>query len=223
MSTNIIHDTEGIVVIREILSLDEQLKLINIILENGGLKDKDGYWNMKSRGRRFTKISKYPNDDAKYLMECAQKFKTEVEAVDKSLIYKDVTHMLTLLYPTTKGMGWHTDGYGGNDGDEGAPVYSFTLGNSCVFEYKLVGTKDIKEVTLNSGDIIVFGGPQRLMWHRVKNVIKGSFNKLENFDARINLTLRTCTDFTDEQEVAYQTENYVKRLAEKWNNKKNAY
>ena len=212
--------TEGIVIIREIASLDEQLKLINLIMKNSKLKDTNGNWNMKSRGRYFSKISKYPDEDAEYLKNCAQKFKTEVEKLDSSLSYLDVTHMLTLVYPSTQGIGWHRDSYGGNDGDEGAPVYSFTLGNSCIFEYKLVNTKDVISVTLNSGDIIVFGGPQRLMWHRVKTVIKGSFDglgKSENFDVRINLTLRTCTNFTDEQELEYQTENYVKRLAEKWN------
>jgi len=128
------------------------------------------------------------------------------------LVWAPFTHMLTLYYPSERGIGWHTDSYGGNDGDEGAPVYSLTLGNSCIFEYKLVGTKTKLSVELHSGDIIVFGGPQRLMYHSVKSVKMGTFTLKENFNARINLTLRTCTGFTEEDEAKYQTDNYDKRL-----------
>jgi alkylated DNA repair dioxygenase AlkB len=202
----------GIVIYRNILSTEDQLKLINIVETSGDLKDENNKWNFLGyRGRRFSNLDKY--DD--YVKECMQKIKTKVEEIDESLVWKPFTHMLTLWYPSDKGVGWHVDSYGGNDGDEGAPVYSLTLGNSCIFEYKLVGTKEKLSVELHSGDIIVFGGEQRLMYHSVKLVKMDSFNLKENFNARINLTLRTCTGFTDEDEVKYQTGEYVKRLIEK--------
>src|SRR5579872_6617286 len=175
----IFNDTKGIVIVRNIISEEEQLKLIDIVNRKGELHKDNGEWNFFGmRGRHFCNIDDYPPDDMQYIKALTTRFKTCVESVDDSLAFPQVTHLLTLLYPDTKGMGWHTDSYGGNDGDEGAPVYSLTLGNSCIFEWKLVGDKQkVNRCTLGSGDIIVFGGEQRLMYHRVKNILKGSFDK----------------------------------------------
>lgn len=214
-------EDKGVVIVRNILTLEEQLRLIDIVQRKGNLKDADNMWNFFGiRGRHFCNITKYTKEDTEFLIFCTQKFKNIVEKLDISLVWPPVTHMLTMWYPDTKGMGWHRDGYGGNDGDEGAPVYSLTLGNSCIFEYKLEGENKVKrEVELYSGDIIVFGSCQRLMMHRVKSVKKGSFLQKKDFDARINLTFRTCTDFNSDNEAEYQTEAYTQKLKEKWNKK----
>lgn len=210
----ITNNVPGIVIVRNIISVTDQLKLIDIIEDAGGLKDINGDYNFfKLRGRRFSNLNKYDE----FLMNVMQKIKTIVEEIDKTLVWAPFTHMLTLYYPDAKGIGFHVDQYGGNDGDQGAPVYSLTLGNSCIFEYKLVGTKKTIPIELHSGDIIVFGGEQRLMYHGVKSVKVNSFTLKENFNARINLTLRTCTGFTDEEEAMYQTDVYVKRILEKRN------
>jgi len=222
----------GVVIVRGALNLDQQLQVIDIVKRNSKLKTDSGEWNFLGfRGRHFSGIARYPGEDATTLNKHCVHFKNVTEGIDKSLTFAPVTHMLTLWYPDSKGMGWHRDSYGGNNGDEGAPVYSLTLGNSCVFEYKLVednkadnnadnkADTKARHVTLNSGDLIVFGGPQRLMMHRVKTVHKGSFDKLADFDARINLTFRTCTDFNDDDENAYQTDAYAARLKAKWSNK----
>lgn len=199
----------GIVIVRGILTSEEQLQLIDIVESAGGLKDSDGDWNfMGYRGRRFSSLEAYDQRVMGYM----QNIKKKVEALDSTLVWTPFTHMLTWYYPDTRGIGWHVDGYGGNDGDEGAPVYSLTLGNSCLFEYKLVGTKKKVSVELHSGDLIVFGGPQRLLYHCVKSIKKGSFTLKEGFDARINLTLRTCTGFTAEDEARYQTDPYIKKF-----------
>src|SRR5579872_751608 len=212
---------QGIVILRGILSLDEQLKLIDIAKRKGGLQNEDGTFNFYGRGRHFCGITKYPDDDAKFLGECCKRFKLKAESADPLLIWPTVTHVLTYYYPETKGLPWHVDDYGGNNGDVGAPVYSLTLGNTCVFEYKLVGGDgSINKVELNSGDLIVFGGPQREIQHTVSLVKKGSFNKIEGFDARINMTFRTCTDFSEASEALYQTDVYSKRLKDEWEKKK---
>jgi hypothetical protein len=211
----------GIVVLRKILTLDEQLKLIDIVERKGGLKDSKGDWNfLNKRGRHFCGITKYPDDDCKLLQEYAKRFKDRAEELDSSLIWPDVTHLLTLWYPDSGGMSWHYDDYGGNNGDVGAPVYSLTIGNTCVFEYRLVGgdNSNIK-IELNSGDLIVFGGPQRMMKHAVTSVKKGSFKDKEGFDARINLTFRTCSGFSEKSEEEYQTDTYVKKLQAGWTKK----
>ena len=203
----------GIVIVRNIISVEDQLKLIQIVEDTGGLVDENGIWNFRGlRGRNFKNLNFYNN----FVKSTMKRIKAEIENMDSTLIWSDFTHMLTLYYPTTRGIDWHKDGFGGNDGDKGAPVYSLTLGNSCLFEYKLVGTKNKISVELHSGDIIVFGGKQRLMYHCVQSVKMGSFTLKENFNARINLTLRTCTGFTDEDEIKYQTSEYVKNNPSKF-------
>lgn len=211
-------DVRGIVILRGILSLNEQLHFLDIAERKGGLKNDEGQWNfLGNRGRHFCGLNKYLDDDHKFLKECTNRFKEYAEAIDDSLIWKDVTHLLTLLYPDTKGIAWHVDDYGGNNGDIGAPVYSLTLGNSCIFEYKIVGGDGSKiKIQLNSGDLIVFGGPQREMSHSVTSVMKGTFKEKKDFDVRINMTFRTCTDFSDQDERFYQTDLYMKRLQDKW-------
>ncbi len=217
----------GVVVVRQILSLEEQLKLIEIIERNGELRDNNGDWNFKNhsgiamRGRNFKRINNYLEDDAKFLMVCTEKFKNIIENLDETLKFLPVTHMLTLWYPSSVGVGFHKDGFNGNDGDVGAPVYSLTLGNTCDFTFKLVGEKKTQSVELCSGDIIVFGGPQRLMGHSCKKIFMNSFDKKEGFNARINLTFRTCSNFNDEDDENYKTENYSKKLQEERNKKNN--
>ncbi len=71
--------------------------------------------------------------------------------LDVTIPKSDVTHLLTIYYVKKDGMGWHADD-GDNDGDADSPVISFTLGNSCIFEYKI---NDIVHTSqLNSGDVI---------------------------------------------------------------------
>jgi hypothetical protein len=70
-------------------------------------------------------------------------------------------------------------------------------------------------VELNSGDLIVFGGPQRMMVHQVKKINKGTFKEKPDFDARINLTFRTLSNFTAEDEEMYTTDSYVTSLKNK--------
>src|SRR5689334_6944578 len=100
----------GIVILRNIVSIDEQIKLVDIVKRRGGLKSNDDNWNfLNIRGRHFCSIRKYPQEDSEFLLACCNKFKTETEQLDKTLIWPDVTHLLTLWYPDTKGMGWHVD------------------------------------------------------------------------------------------------------------------
>src|SRR5438552_3783520 len=108
-----------------------------------------------------------------------ERFQQLVESTDHTLIFPSITHILTLWYPDENGIKWHVDDYGRNNRDTRAPVFSLTLGNTCTFEYKLVDAEQIISVDLNSGDLIVFGGPQRLMPHSVKKIHMGTFDKLQ--------------------------------------------
>ncbi len=210
----ILNPTSGIVICKQILNFEDQLKFIDLVHRKGGLKTDTNEWNFfGKRGRCFERLSKYPADDQKFLNDCFQKFKEIVETADKTLVFPSVTHILTLYYPGSVGIGWHIDGYGGNDGDIGAPVFSLTLGNTCLFQYKLVKTNVKIDIELRSGDLIVFGGPQRLMYHSVKQIYPKSFSI--DFNARINITARTCSDLTLDDDIKYETENYVERSLQK--------
>lgn len=114
-------------------------------------------------------------------------------------------------YNTPKGIVKHFDSHGGNNGDEGAPIYSLSLGNTCNFRYSHVGVKEEEthDISLTSGDLLVFGGPQRLMHHMVTHVDMNSCSDEDCHNAMINLTFRTCTGFTDEDEAKYKTKNYM--------------
>jgi alkylated DNA repair dioxygenase AlkB len=87
------------------------------------LKDVNGQWNyLGYRGRCFHHLDEYDP----FIKECMQRIKETVEVLDLSLVWAPFTHRLTLYYPVKRGIGWHVDG------DQGAPVYSLTLGNSCI-------------------------------------------------------------------------------------------
>lgn len=149
---------------------------------HGGLKNADGNWNFfGKRGRTFDALSNYPPEDEVFLKMCFERFKQLAELANADIPIAGLTHILTWWYPDQKGMGWHKDGYGGNDGDQDAPVYSLTIGNSCIFEWRPEGidtsedSKLSENTELHSGDVIIFGGPQRMMYHRVKKVLSGMF------------------------------------------------
>jgi hypothetical protein len=85
------------------------------------------------------------------------------------------------------------------------------VGNDGEFQYKLIGEEKINTTILKSGDLIVFGGAQRNIVHRVSNVFLNS-NEIEDCNnCRINLTFRTCTGFTKKDEADFKTEEYLKR------------
>ena len=84
----------------------------------------------------------------------------------------------------------------------GAPVVSVSLGDACVF---VVGPptatvggappppSECQFIRLYSGDVLVFGGASRLMWHGVKAIVANSapsFLMLPERPCRLNMTFR---------------------------------
>jgi hypothetical protein len=83
-----------------------------------------------------------------------------------------------LNYYGTKGkIGWHFDRHPYVSMElqhtVKEPVISVTLGNSGIFEYKKKSNDDeeIVSLTLESGDVIVFGGPCRQVSHQVLKIL----------------------------------------------------
>ena len=100
---------------------------------------------------------------------------------------------LVNLYGPGATMGLHQD----RDEASLAPVISFSLGDACTFRF---GTPEHRgrpytDVRLESGDLVVFGGPSRMAFHGVPKVFDGTApawcrEVLGAAPGRVNLTLR---------------------------------
>lgn len=74
--------------------------------------------------------------------------------------------------------------------DRAAPVVSVSLGDAAIFRIGGTRRKDpTRSLRLASGDVLVFGGPARLVYHGVDRIVPGS-SRLIPGGGRINLTLR---------------------------------
>jgi len=103
---------------------------------------------------------------------------------------------LVNLYEATARLGLHQDR---NEETLDAPVVSVSLGDTALF--RIGGTTrkaPTRSIRLASGDVIVFGGPARLMYHGVDRIVCGSSRLLPG-GGRINLTLRRVTPVPPEQ------------------------
>lgn len=76
------------------------------------------------------------------------------------------------LYGPGAHLGLHQDGEEPSD----APVVTISLGDSCVFRLAGVGrrTAPFTDIELRSGDLLVFGGVNRRIYHGVPKVLDGS-------------------------------------------------
>lgn len=93
---------------------------------------------------------------------------------------------LVNLYRGGAKMGLHQD----RDEPADAPVVSVSLGDDALFRFAGTTRKSpTQSVTLCSGDVLVFGGPARRMFHGIDRIVPGSSRLLPE-GGRINLTLR---------------------------------
>ncbi|WP_285667272.1 alpha-ketoglutarate-dependent dioxygenase AlkB family protein [Actinorhabdospora filicis] len=73
-----------------------------------------------------------------------------------------------------------------------APVVSFSLGDTCTF--RIGGTEHRNrpwtDVSLQSGDLFVFGGPSRMAFHAVPRTFPGTCPRHLDLVGRVNITLR---------------------------------
>jgi alkylated DNA repair protein (DNA oxidative demethylase) len=94
---------------------------------------------------------------------------------------------LVNFYDAHARMGLHQD----KDEAADAPVLSVSLGDRAHFRLgsSRPGTSRLK---LNSGDVLMFGGPARLIYHGIDRILPGT-STLVPGGGRINLTLRRVT------------------------------
>jgi alkylated DNA repair protein (DNA oxidative demethylase) len=93
------------------------------------------------------------------------------------------------LYGPGAHLGLHRDGEEPSD----APVVTLSLGDTCVFRFAGVGRRNgpFIDVELRSGDLLVFGGPSRRIYHGVPKVLEGTApDGLGLPPGRVSITVR---------------------------------
>ena len=94
---------------------------------------------------------------------------------------------LVNFYDPDAKMGLHQDR---DETEFGAPVVSVSLGDQCLFRVGGVSRTDpTRSFRLSSGDVFVFGGESRLIFHGVDRIYPGTSTLLKKA-GRITLTLR---------------------------------
>ena len=94
---------------------------------------------------------------------------------------------LVNFYDPEAKMGLHQDR---DENEFAAPVVSVSLGDQCLFRVGGVSRGDpTRSFRLSSGDVFVFGGESRLIFHGVDRIYPDTSTLLKNA-GRINLTLR---------------------------------
>ena len=96
---------------------------------------------------------------------------------------------LVNYYPPGSAMGMHVD-----DSEESpAPVISLSIGDEALFRmgHTEARTRPWDDITLCSGDLVVFGGPKRFAYHGVVRVNDGTLPEGCGLrEGRINITIR---------------------------------
>ncbi|HEX8803138.1 MAG TPA: alpha-ketoglutarate-dependent dioxygenase AlkB, partial [Acidimicrobiales bacterium] len=93
------------------------------------------------------------------------------------------------LYAPGAKLGLHQDG----EEPAAAPVVTISLGDTCTFRMAGVDrrTGPFTDVELRSGDLLVFGGPHRRVFHGVPKVVDGTApDGLGLPPGRLSITLR---------------------------------
>jgi alkylated DNA repair protein (DNA oxidative demethylase) len=106
----------------------------------------------------------------------------------EAAVYRPDAAIVNLYGPGAR-LGLHQDGEEVSD----APVVTISLGDTCVFRFAGVGrrTAPFIDVELRSGDLLVFGGPCRRIYHGVPKVMDGTGpDALDLPEGRLSITLR---------------------------------
>jgi len=188
--SNAIKLCSGLVVIKNALSLQEQLELTNLVV----LSEDKFVETTKTRLRIYDEMSTFHYSDI--LIEHIKNWLEIGNNIDNTILKDIPTHLLLLKYMSRAGMGFHQDS-GENDGKGVNPIVSLSMGYTCDFLYKKHFDSIPDKVVLESGDVIMFGGASRMIFHSVKNIKKGNVPKeIEDIigSCRVNFTCRYTPD-----------------------------
>jgi alkylated DNA repair dioxygenase AlkB len=202
----------GLVYLKQALSEDQQRWLAKYAIDAGNRKD-HGFWidapgengestrvlnSDKGRGRIYDDVLNFP--DAERVEDLCHKLVACARNKDSKMPEMNPTHLLLLYYATHDGMEWHSDS-DKNDGNNDHPIVSICIGNSCDFGYKIVA-KQAQTLQLNSGDVLIWGGPNRMLLHCVEKVHQNTCpDFLQDLlgNVRLNFTYRDAPNVRGEE------------------------
>lgn len=225
----------GLILIKQGLSLPEQVELTQIAIKLGEDNAK-GFWKTDQdgqrilnqapsaphRGRIFDALANFPP----VISQLCETNLRRAQAIDASIKLHQATHLILLYYQTLTEappggyIPWHQD-KDPNDGDEDKPVISFTLGDSCDFlvcnakpqvtrDHPFADPKNLAHrILFESGDVLLFGGPSRAIHHSIYKIHKGTSPiALKLHDARLNFTFRYTPDIKGKEEL-FSSKNFT--------------
>lgn len=201
----------GLLMIKHGLCPGLQTKLSNIALAIG---DK-GFWKTDDQGQRVLNSAPHRgriyaalNSFPPIVAEALQSNLELAVHTDRTLRMVQATHLILLYYkslpqsPASGFIPWHQDN-GENDGEGDFPVVSFNIGDSCNFlishvKPKIDSSHPLSDPTnlahrvrFDSGDVLVFGGPSRHIWHAIYKIHNDTAPDFLPFKgARLNFTFR---------------------------------
>jgi alkylated DNA repair protein (DNA oxidative demethylase) len=112
-------------------------------------------------------------------------------AADAGFAFRPDICLITFYGPEGR-MGLHQDkDESAASLEAGLPVVSVSLGDSARFQFGgLRRRAPVETILLESGDVVVFGGPARLRYHGVSRIMAGTAPPTLGLDGRYNLTFR---------------------------------
>jgi len=219
---------EGLVLLTHAIDLETQQWIYDKVFELGAGDDKDGggfyklngsalKLNMGKRGRVIESMGMFP---VKF-KELCDTYLTKARAVDPSLPPNDVNTLLINFYSPGATFKWHKDSEDPEliRENKGKPIISFSIGLAADFCYKnRYEDATYSTVKLQSGDVLIFGGPSRMIVHSVQAVYPHTMPvglRMRNSgEGRLNLTFRDVVGVLDETQfpkfrVSYTDSDYV--------------
>jgi DNA alkylation damage repair protein AlkB len=147
------------------------------------------HWNAKTYEYEATR-SDYDGLPVQELPEDLKEFARRAARETGMTIEPDIC--LINCYPESGRLGLHQDKDERPETIEaGTPVVSMSLGDMAKFLIGGLKRKDpVKHVLLESGDVLVMGGPSRLRYHGVSGIVAGTAPRELGIQGRLNLTFR---------------------------------
>ncbi|KAK3235702.1 hypothetical protein CYMTET_54111 [Cymbomonas tetramitiformis] len=164
--------------------------------------------NRGTKGRVIAPIEDFPQE---YKDEC-QEALANAMSVDPTLPAMDANVVLVNFYSDKGNLNWHRDNDEGKANTAlnlGRPVVSFSVGDAADFGYKWKMEDQEKVVRLESGDVLIFGGPSRMILHSVIQVYPNTKPRtLKMNRGRLNITFRDHSELDDSEiNLGYDGDN----------------
>ena len=205
----------GCLVIRGIIPIPVQQRMLDECFEKGKAPEgvemgsagffepisEDGRLrlNQGNRGRLI-----HPSEDfSTGMTDACKKWSAMANEFDPSIPLMDPTTILVNFYNKKGTFKWHRDTEDPKLVREGRgkPIVSVSIGESCDFGIKDdYDDENFKTVRLDSGDVLLFGGPARMIVHSVLSIVPNTRPPSLRFPyqpGRLNITFREVDGVVD--------------------------